>query len=187
MLIDGVHRYTALLAVLFLVVHILTAVLDPFAPIGLADAVVPFVGAYRPLWLGLGAVAFDLLLAVGLTSILRARIGHRAWRIVHWAAYGSWPVAVIHGLATGSDVRQSWMAVVYLACATAALGAVVARCLGVRQAGRGRRAFVLSAVLVYVAGVAIWLPLGPLGRDWATRSGTPSRLLAPAQPQPSRS
>ena len=50
--------------------------LDSFAPISLIDAIVPFAGSYRPFWLGLGAIAFDLLLAVTITSLLRRRIGY---------------------------------------------------------------------------------------------------------------
>ena len=61
----------------FLVLHILTSVLDSFAPISLIDAFIPFVGSYRPFWLGLGAVSFDLLLAVTITSLLRQRMGFR--------------------------------------------------------------------------------------------------------------
>ena len=58
------------------------------------------------MWLGLGAVSFDLLLAVLITSVLRRRLGYRSWRAVHWLAYASWPVAVIHGIGTGTDDRR---------------------------------------------------------------------------------
>ena len=72
---------------------------------------IPFASRYRPVWLGLGAVAFDLLLALVLTSLLRARIGHRLWRRVHWLAYACWPVALVHALGTGSDARAGFMLV----------------------------------------------------------------------------
>ena len=103
------HRNVALLAVAFLGMHIATTVVDGYVPIRWLDAVVPFGSAYRPAWLGLGAVAFDLLIAVLLSSLLRSRLGHRAWRAVHWLAYACWPIAVAHGLGTGSDSRQAWM------------------------------------------------------------------------------
>ena len=115
-IIDGIHRTASLLAVAFLVVHILTAVLDSFASISLLDAVIPFIGSYRPLWLGLGAVAFDLLLAVAITSLMRARMGHSAWRGIHWLAYAAWPIAVVHGFGTGSDVQQTWLVGITAAC-----------------------------------------------------------------------
>ena len=82
--IDAVHRNVSLLAMAFLVVHIVTSLLDGFAPIRVIDVIVPFAAAYRPLWLGFGAVAFDLLIAVLITSLLRRRFGYRAWR----ATYG---------------------------------------------------------------------------------------------------
>src|SRR5581483_3550512 len=78
--LHGLHRWVSLFAVAFLAVHILSGVLDSFAPIRLLDAVVPFAGAYRPLWLGFGALAFDVLLTVAITSLLKRRIGQRTWR-----------------------------------------------------------------------------------------------------------
>ena len=127
--VDGMHRTASLLAVAFLAVHIVTAVLDSFASISLLDAVIPFVGSYRPLWLGLGAVAFDLLLAVAITSLVRDRMGHATWRGIHWLAYAAWPVAVVHGFGTGSDVHQGWLEAINVACILAVLAAVVGRAM----------------------------------------------------------
>ena len=84
--VDAVHRNASLLAVAFVIVHVATSLLDGYAPISLLDVIVPFNSAYRPLWLGFGAVAFDLLIAVAVTSMLRRRLGLRAWRATHWAA-----------------------------------------------------------------------------------------------------
>ncbi|HTW12336.1 MAG TPA: ferric reductase-like transmembrane domain-containing protein, partial [Solirubrobacteraceae bacterium] len=89
-IVDGVHRRVSMLSVAFVVVHIATTVLDGYVPVGWLDAVIPFRSPYRTVWLGLGAVAFDLLLAVIITSLLRARVGYRSWRAVHWLAYACW-------------------------------------------------------------------------------------------------
>ena len=105
----GLHRNLSLLAVAFLGLHITTTVVDGYVPIRRLDVVVPFVSAYKPLWLGLGAIAFDLLAAVLVTSLLRSRLSQPVWRAVHWLAYGCWPVAVVHGLGIGSDSRQAWL------------------------------------------------------------------------------
>ena len=99
----GLHKNISLLSVVFLAIHIATTVVDGFAPIGWLDVVIPFRSPYRPLWLGLGAVAVDLLIALTVSSLLRGRIGHRAWRAIHWAAYACWPVAALHGMGTGTD------------------------------------------------------------------------------------
>jgi sulfoxide reductase heme-binding subunit YedZ len=125
--VDAVHRNAALLAVCFLVAHIGTAVLDGFVPIAPLDAVLPFGASYRPFWLGLGAVSVDLLIAVVLTSLLRRRIGYRVWRATHWLAYGSWPVALVHSLGTGSDAGTSWMLAISAICTAAVLAAVLTR------------------------------------------------------------
>ena len=91
---QSVHRNLSLFCIVLIGVHVVTTVADGYVPIGLADAVIPFRSPYRPIWVGLGAVAFDMLLAVGITSALRRRIGVAAWRGVHWLAYACWPIAV---------------------------------------------------------------------------------------------
>src|ERR1700760_3940158 len=82
--IDAVHRDLSLLVLGVLAIHIVTSVLDGFAPIRLFDARIPFVTPYRPLWMGLGTLAFDLLLAIAITSLIRRRLGYRTWRAGHW-------------------------------------------------------------------------------------------------------
>jgi predicted ferric reductase len=137
-IVAGLHRNLTLLALVFLGLHIATTVLDGYAPIRVTDAVLPFAAGYRALWLGLGTVAFDLLLALTLTSLLRLRIGFRAWRVLHWAAYAAWPVALVHALGTGSDARSGWMQALGLAAGAAVILAVAAR-LGQRPIPLGRR------------------------------------------------
>ncbi len=175
--IDTLHRDVALVAVALLAVHIATAVIDSFAPIALLDAVIPFVSAYRPLWLGLGALAFDLLLALAITSLLRRRLGYRAWRAVHWAAYACWPLALVHGLGTGTDIPFTWMLALTLACAVATLAAVAWRVIAT---GARIRVPVLAAIAAICVLLVGWVQQGPLRRGWARRAGTPAALAAPA-------
>ena len=136
------HRNLALLSVIFLVVHIVTAILDPFVTLGWLATVVPFASEYRPLWVGLGAISLDLLLAIVVTSLLRARVGQRAWRAVHWLAYGAWPLAVLHGIGTGSDTSAWWMRAIDVGC-VAAVGAAVAWRLAAGRSNRSRLAGVV--------------------------------------------
>jgi sulfoxide reductase heme-binding subunit YedZ len=125
--VDGVHRNAALLSVTFLMMHIATTLLDAYVPIHLIDVAVPFGAAYKPLWLGFGAIAFDLLIAVALTSALRRRLGYRLWRGVHWLAYTAWPVALIHGLGMGTDRHAHWMLVLSGGCVIIVALAALAR------------------------------------------------------------
>jgi predicted ferric reductase len=101
--VTGLHRSLSLLSLVFLALHVATMVLDDYVTIRLVDAVVPFVSAYRPLWLGLGAIACDIVLALIITSLLRVRMGLRVWRAVHWLAYAAWPIAIVHGIGVGTD------------------------------------------------------------------------------------
>jgi methionine sulfoxide reductase heme-binding subunit len=121
------HRNSALLAVTFLAGHVVALLLDTYAGVRVVDLVVPFAGSYRPLWQGLGTVALDLMLALAATSLLRHRIGARAWRAVHWLAYLCWPAALLHGLGTGSDRGTWWLWTISLTCAAAVVAAVVWR------------------------------------------------------------
>jgi methionine sulfoxide reductase heme-binding subunit len=177
-LVDSLHRNVSLLAMVFLLVHILTAILDSFASISLAAAFVPFIGSYRPFWLGLGAAAFDLLLAVTITSVLRQRLGYRTWRAVHWLAYASWPVALLHTVGTGSDIKTTWMLSLTLACLAAVLAAVLIRILAVWRQYPERSRVALGGIGLFTLFLALWVPSGPLGSEWARRSGTPSALLS---------
>lgn len=176
--VDSLHRSLSLLALVFLALHILTAVLDSFAPISLAAAFIPFISSYRPFWLGLGAVACDLLIALIVTSLLRQRIGHARWRAVHWLAYACWPVALLHSLGTGSDVKSAWMLGLSITCLALVVAAILARVLsgwpGSSLRGRGAA---LGGLGAFALGLLVWLPGGPLGSEWARRSGTPASLL----------
>ena len=132
-LTTGLHRNLALMTLVFLALHIITAVVDPFTHLGWLTAVVPFSSSYRTLWLGLGTIAFELLLAIVVTSLARGLIGHAAWRMVHWLTYASWPVAVIHGIGTGTDTLSAWLLVITVACVVAVIAAI-----GLRLTARPR-------------------------------------------------
>ena len=126
-LTTGLHRNLSLTAVLFLALHIVTAVVDPFTHLGWLAAVVPFSSYYRTFWLGLGVIAFELLIAITVTSLVRGLIGLSAWRAIHWLSYASWPIAVLHGFGTGTDTLSTWMLAIDGVCNAAVAGSVAAR------------------------------------------------------------
>jgi methionine sulfoxide reductase heme-binding subunit len=125
--VTGLHRNISLLSVAFLAIHVLTAIADPYVTIGLAAVVIPFTAGYKPLWLGLGALSLDLVAALIVTSLARARIGRRAWRAIHWAAYAAWPLAVAHSLGSSADMRSGAMLGVLTGCVLAVCGALAWR------------------------------------------------------------
>ena len=123
----GLHRSISLLAVVFLVIHVVSAIADSYVSIQITAAVVPFVSSYEPLWLGLGAISLDLIVALIVTSLLRARLGRRTWRAVHWLAYVSWPVAVAHSFGSSPDMQSGWLLGLGIACILAVAAALAWR------------------------------------------------------------
>lgn len=132
--VTGLHRSISLLAAVFLVIHVLTAIADPYVTIRLIASVVPFSSSYEPFQIGLGALALDLIAALIITSLLRARIGRRLWRGVHWAAYAAYPVAVLHGVASAKDLRSGGLLALTAGCVLAVAAAVAYRIAVTRSA-----------------------------------------------------
>ena len=120
------HRNLGILALVLVVGHAATAVVDSYVDIRWWQVVSPFGSTYKPLWLGLGSVAFDVMLLVVLTSVVRRRLGQRAWHAVHLLGYLSWPVALVHSVGIGTDAGSEWARQVGLGCVAAvALAGVV--------------------------------------------------------------
>jgi sulfoxide reductase heme-binding subunit YedZ len=118
------------MTLVFLALHIVTAVVDPFTNLGWASALIPFSSSYRTLWLGLGVIAFELLAAIVVTSLVRGILGHGAWRAIHWLTYAAWPIGVAHGLGTGTDTWSAWMLAITAACVAGVGMAVFLRLTG---------------------------------------------------------
>jgi methionine sulfoxide reductase heme-binding subunit len=132
--VTGLHRSISLLAVVFLAVHVITAVADKFVTIQLIAAVVPFTSSYLPFQMGLGAVALDLIAALIITSLLRAHLGRRLWRGVHWLAYAAYPVTVAHSVASAKDLRSGVLLALTVGCVLSVCAAA-----GYRLATSGSR------------------------------------------------
>jgi DMSO/TMAO reductase YedYZ heme-binding membrane subunit len=113
------HRRISMIAVAFLGIHVLTSVLDTYVNISWGAVVVPFTSSYGRLWVGVGAIALDLMIAVFVSSLLRARMRPGTWRAVHWLAYLSWPVALAHTFGMGTDAGESWVIALGAGCVLA--------------------------------------------------------------------
>ncbi len=179
----ALHRNFALFTILLLAIHIATSVLDPFAGIRPVDALIPFVASYRAFWLGLGVLAAEVVVAVAITSVLRGRIGPRVWRMIHWASYASWPLAVVHGLGTGSDAQAPWMLGLAAACMAAVLIALTQRLIAGRLRTLPVRLAWAGVAAVTAYAICAWTVGGPLRTGWAATAGTPSSILT-AKPTP---
>lgn len=189
--VEHLHRSTSLLVIVLLAIHIAASVVDGYVQIRLVDAVVPFVSAYQPLWLGLGTLAFDLLIALIATSVLRAHIGARTWKAVHRVAYACWPVAMTHGLGIGTDSGTTgWMLWLSVACAAVVIAAVGARLVrepatvgGAPVAGRATAGTSPTAVGGRATGVPDLRGAARVGRPVAaSRPSNPLGVRRPTTP-----
>jgi len=124
---SDLHRTAALTGTGLVAVHVGSLLLDPYAQLKAVDLVFPFLAGYRPLWLGLGTLALDLIGVVTVVSLLRHRVGPKVFKAVHWATYALWPTALLHSLGSGTDALTLWFDGVAAACAAAVAAAVAWR------------------------------------------------------------
>ena len=103
--LSELHRSLSMVAVIFLVIHIATTVADSFVPTGLISVVVPLTSTYKRVGVGLGAVAFDLFLAVWVSSLVKTSLKNETWRFIHWFSWLGWAIAIVHAFLTGTDAR----------------------------------------------------------------------------------
>jgi sulfoxide reductase heme-binding subunit YedZ len=155
----AVHRSVSLISAVLLGVHVITAVVDSYVGIPAVAAVVPFTSGWRPVGIGLGALAVELAAVIIASSLLRGRIPHRMWRAVHGTSYLLWPLAFVHGLMTGTDLGSGWPLVLALGCAAVVAGATVLAWTGRTSPAAERAPAALastSAALAHGARVAVF-------------------------------
>jgi methionine sulfoxide reductase heme-binding subunit len=156
--VEDVHRAGGLLVGTFIAIHVLTIAIDSFLPFSLGQLVVPLASTYRPLWVALGIVAAELLLALAVTNHYRDRMPRRWWRAAHYANFAVWAAATLHGMGSGTDRSAQWMMAVYAAAVAGVTVAVVWR-----LAAAGRLARRLQPVgMLSASGAAALLVLGLL-------------------------
>ena len=151
------HRRISIIAVVFLAIHVVTSILDTYVHIGWFAVVVPFTSPYSRFWVGLGTIALDLMVAVFVSSLLRSHLKPGTWRAIHWLAYGSWPIALIHTFGMGTDSREHWVIV---------LGTLCVLSVGLALTWRARAAAKRRATVPTVTSHVV-----PLNRH-ATAAGT---------------
>jgi predicted ferric reductase len=136
--INELHRSLSIVAMIFLVIHILTTVLDSYVSTGLISAIVPMTSAYKRVAITFGAVAFDLILAVWISSLLKVRVANSTWRFIHWFSWIGFSTALVHAYMSGTDSRTGIGLVLVSACGGVVLLAALWRFFGrpTRAAGR---------------------------------------------------
>src|SRR5205823_3787938 len=106
-------RVLSLLTLFAIGAHLLFLALDQYAAFSSSDLLVPFAGWYRPVWSGLGIIAAYLAAALYFSFYLHPLIGYKAWRAFHFAAFGAFVLATLHGLFAGTDTGAAWALALY--------------------------------------------------------------------------
>jgi methionine sulfoxide reductase heme-binding subunit len=159
--LEEVHRFAGLLVGAFVTIHVVTIAIDSWLPFSLASLTIPLLARYRTVWVALGIVAAELLLALAVTNHYRRRLPYRFWRRAHYLNFAVWTAATLHGIGSGTDRSSPWLLALYTLAVAAVTTSSGVRLLRRRtQAGRS----VLAALAAAVAGVALvlGLALGPL-------------------------
>jgi DMSO/TMAO reductase YedYZ heme-binding membrane subunit len=138
--LNELHRSLSLVAMIFLVIHVVTTVMDTYAPTGWLSAVVPFASHYERIGVAIGAVAIDLMLAVWLSSLLKARIRNQSWRFIHWFSWIAFASAIIHAYLSGADTKNGAGLALVVLCAAVVLLAGVWRFIKRPPRANGRTA-----------------------------------------------
>lgn len=97
------HQFISLLSLGFLGLHVFILTADRYLPYSPAQVLVPFISPYRPVWVGLGSIAFYLTLLVTVTFYLKKRIGMKQFRVIHYSSLVAYLLAVVHALFAGTD------------------------------------------------------------------------------------
>jgi methionine sulfoxide reductase heme-binding subunit len=171
--VEDVHRFGGLFVGTFVAIHVVTIAIDSWLPFSVASIVVPFTSRYKPIWVGLGIVAAELLLALAVTNRLRnRRISYRFWRRAHYLNFAVWGAATVHSLGSGTDRSTAWLIAVEAAAIALVSSAIAWRALSGRIAGARLRGAAVGCSIV-AAGVAVLLVLGPLRfhpKPWNART-----------------
>jgi methionine sulfoxide reductase heme-binding subunit len=169
--LEDVHRFTGLLVGAFVTIHVATIAVDSWLPFSVASIAIPLLSRYRPIWVALGIVAAELLVALAVSNHYRRRLPYRTWRRLHYLNLAVWVAATLHGIGSGTDRSSPWLLVIYAVAVASVTTAVTVRLLRLRTTPVRP---VLAGAGVAVAGVALvlGLGLGPLRfhpRPWNAR------------------
>lgn len=158
--LEDIHRFAGLLVGSFVIIHVVTVAIDSWLPFSIASILVPLVSRYRRLWVALGVVAAELLLALAVTNHYRDRLSYRVWRRAHYLNFVVWSAATVHGIGSGTDRSAPWLLALY-ALATSAVGGAIALRFTRRRLSRRRSIPTFAVAGGAIAALVVGLGAGP--------------------------
>jgi len=105
----ALHEFISILGLGFALFHALILMGDRYIGYTLAQLLVPFSSSYEPLWVGFGQVSFYVMVIITLSFYVRSKIGQKTWRSLHYVSFITYMIALIHGIAAGSDLALPWV------------------------------------------------------------------------------
>jgi sulfoxide reductase heme-binding subunit YedZ len=135
------HQLTSFLALAFTALHVVLLLGNGHVPLGVWEILLPGASSWRPFASALGTIGLYLLALLVFSSYVRALIGQKAWRAIHYSAFLAWVVALVHGIGAGSDSTVPWVQYLYLATGFLVVFLTIFRVLeaGAPQSGRQAR------------------------------------------------
>ena len=126
--IESVHRFGGILVGVFIAIHVVAVAIDAYLPFSITSLLVPFTSKYRPVWIGLGIVAMELLVALAFTNHYRnRRLSYLTWRRVHYTNFVVWGAATLHGVGSGTDRSSPWLMAIYAVAVAGVCGLITWR------------------------------------------------------------
>ncbi len=110
----AIHEYVSLLGLVFAGFHALILLGDHYINYRISQILIPFGSLnYHPVWVGVGQIGFYAWALISATFYVRQQIGPKVWRFIHYASFFNFAVAMMHGLAAGTDHAAPWAQAIY--------------------------------------------------------------------------
>ena len=100
------HRWFAALSVVFTAIHVVALVADSYVYFGWSEIFVPMASTYEPGGVAWGIVAFYLLIAIQVSSLMMRKLPRKIWKYIHFSSFVVFAVATLHGQRAGTDATS---------------------------------------------------------------------------------
>ena len=130
------HESLGLGALIATGVHMVALTMDQYVEFGWIDVLVPGVAAWSPTAVALGVTAFYGLAVVTLSFYVKGAIGQKAWRTIHFLAFGTFLSALVHGVMAGTDTSHPLVSGMYIATGVLVTGLLALRVVQQRSMAR---------------------------------------------------
>jgi len=128
------HESLGLGALIATGVHMVVLTMDQYVEFGWVDVLVPGVASSEATAVALGVTSFYGLAVVTLSFYVKGLIGQKAWRTIHFLAFGTFAGALIHGILAGTDTTNPIVTGMYVGTGVLVVGLLILRIVQQRAA-----------------------------------------------------